>query len=144
MTTTTANVSPFKVIGALAAPGWRRQGDGRAIYGADVRLPGMLYGKILRSPHAHARIRGIDVEAARQLPGVRAVVTGSDLPALSDSMEDLGESVVNMRYASTNILADDKVLYYGHAVAAVAADSVHIAEEALVHRRRLRGTAARG
>ncbi len=62
---------------------------------------------------------------------MRAVVTGADLPALADSMEDLGESVVNMRYASNNILADDKVLYYGHAVAAVAADSVHIAEEAL-------------
>ena len=59
-------------------------------------------------------------------------------------MEDLGESVVNMRYASTNILADDKVLYYGHAVAAVAADSVHIAERRCRHRRRLRGTAARG
>ena len=62
---------------------------------------------------------------------MRAVVTGADLPALADSIEDLGESIVNVRYASNNILADDKVLYYGHAVAAVAADSVHIAEEAL-------------
>ncbi len=136
MTTLTPNGttegSAFKVIGTRPIrPDGVDKVTGRAVYGADVRLPGMLYGKVLRSPHAHARIRSIDIAAALQMPGVRAVVTGSDLPALADSIEDLGESVVNMRYASNNILADDKVLYYGHAVAAVAADSVHIAEEAL-------------
>jgi xanthine dehydrogenase molybdenum-binding subunit len=132
MTTATTSSSPYKVIGTRPIrPDGVDKVTGRAIYGADVRLPGMLYGKVLRSPHAHARIRSIDVEAARQVPGVRAIVTGRDLPALGDSIEDLGESVVNMRYASNNILADDTVLYYGHAVAAVAADSVHIAEEAL-------------
>jgi CO/xanthine dehydrogenase Mo-binding subunit len=104
---------------------------GRAIYGADVKFPGMLYGKVLRSPHAHARIRRIDTSAAQWLPGVRAVVTAQDLPALDDSIADLGETIVNMRYASSNILARDKVLYFGHAVAAVAADTAHIAEEAL-------------
>ena len=127
-----ATVSPYKVIGTRPLrPDGVDKVTGRAIYGADVRLPGMLYGKILRSPHAHARIRSIDVEAALRIPGVRAVVTARDLPALDDSIADLGESIVNMRYASNNILAGDKVLYYGHAVAAVAADSVHIAEEAL-------------
>ncbi len=128
----TAEGAAFKVIGTRPIrPDGVDKVTGRAVYGGDVRLPGMLYGKVLRSPHAHARVRSIDVEAALKLPGVRAVVTGADLPALADSMEDLGESVVNMRYASNNIMADDKVLYYGHAVAAVAADSVHIAEEAL-------------
>jgi xanthine dehydrogenase molybdenum-binding subunit len=128
----TAEGPAFKVIGTRPIrPDGLDKVTGRAVYGADVQMPGMLYGKVLRSPHAHARIRNIDTEAALKMPGVRAVVTGSDLPALADSIEDLGESVVNVRYASNNILADDKVLYYGHAVAAVAADSVHIAEEAL-------------
>lgn len=128
----TADAAAFKVIGTCPIrPDGVDKVTGRAVYGADVRLPGMLYGKVLRSPHAHARIRGIDVEAALKLPGVRAVCYRADLPSLADSMEDLGESIVNMRYASNNILADDKVLYYGHAVAAVAADSVHIAEEAM-------------
>jgi CO/xanthine dehydrogenase Mo-binding subunit len=104
---------------------------GRAIYGADVRLPGLLHGKVLRSPHAHARIRSIDVSAAAKLPGVRAIVTAADLPAIGDKIADLGESVVNLRYMSSNILAHDKVLYHGHAVAAVAADSPHTAEDAL-------------
>ncbi len=104
---------------------------GRAVYGADVKLPGMLHGKILRSPHAHARIVSIDTTAAEALPGVRAVVTAHDLPDIADKLADLGESVVNLRYSSSNILAHDKVLYYGHAVAAVAADNVHIAEEAV-------------
>jgi xanthine dehydrogenase molybdenum-binding subunit len=53
------------------------------------------------------------------------------MPAIGDKIADLGESTVNLRYSSNNLLAHDKVLYYGHAVAAVAADNVHIAEEAL-------------
>ena len=104
---------------------------GRALYGADIRLPGMLYGAVLRSPHAHARILAIDTSRAAALPGVKAVITAADLPALEDKIEDLGEGVVNLRYQSANVLARDKVLYYGHAVAAVAATSLHIAEEAL-------------
>lgn len=105
---------------------------GRALYGADIRLPGMLYGAVLRSPHAHARIRSIDTSRAEALPGVKAVVTAADLPDLADKMAAVGEaSVVNLRYQSNNVLARDKVLYYGHAVAAVAATSPHIAEEAL-------------
>lgn len=128
----TVTASPYKVIGTRPLrPDGVDKVTGRALFGADVRLPGMLYGKVLRSPYAHARILGIDVTAALKLPGVRAVVTAQDLPVLDDLMADLGESVVNMRYAGNNVLAADKVLYYGHAVAAVAADSVHIAEEAL-------------
>src|SRR5688572_11948972 len=54
---------------------------GRAIYGADIRLNGLLHGKVLRSPHAHARIKRIDTSKAEAHPGVRAVVTAADLPA---------------------------------------------------------------
>ncbi|HZQ97235.1 MAG TPA: xanthine dehydrogenase family protein molybdopterin-binding subunit [Chloroflexota bacterium] len=104
---------------------------GRAIYGADVRLPGMLYGRVLRSPHAHARIKRIDTSKAEALPGVRAVATAKDLPPAEDRWEDLGEGPVNMKFLSDNVLASDKVLYKGHAVAAVAATNVHVAEEAL-------------
>ena len=104
---------------------------GRALYGADVRLNGMLYGRVLRSPHAHARILSIDASQAEALPGVKAIVTGADFPTLQDKIESLGEGAVNLRYLSNNCMATDKALYHGHAVAAVAATSVHVAEEAL-------------
>ncbi|MER3405579.1 MAG: oxidoreductase, partial [Chloroflexota bacterium] len=104
---------------------------GRATYTDDVNLPGMLYAAILRSPHAHARIRSIDTSAAEQAPGVLAVVTHADLPTAADRVEELGESAVNVKEVSENIFASQKVLYRGHAVAAVAATSPHLAEEAL-------------
>ena len=103
---------------------------GRAQYGADIRLPGMLYGAMLRSPHAHARILSIDTSKAESYPGVRAVVTARDLPDVESKIAELGESRINLRHQSNNILAKDKVLYFGHAIAAVAAVSVHAAEEA--------------
>ncbi len=127
----TTTASSFRVIGTRPLrPDGVDKVTGRAVYGADVKLPGMLHGKILRSPHAHARIVSIDVSAAQALPGVRAVVTARELPSVGDTVTDLGESVVNLRYMSNNILAHDKVLYHGHAIAAVAADNPHIAEEA--------------
>ncbi len=104
---------------------------GKALYGADVRLNGMLYGKVLRSPHAHARILSIDVSRALALPGVKAVVTSADLATLDSVVSRVGEGAVNWRYLSNNILASDKVLYHGHAVAAVAATSLNAANEAL-------------
>ena len=122
----------YKVIGTRPI---RHDGTdkvtGRAVYGADMHLPGMLYGKVLRSPHAHARIVSIDTSAAEALPGVKAVVTGADMPLVGDKVEELGESVSNLRHMSWNLMAHDKVLYHGHAVAAVAADSPHTAEEAV-------------
>jgi xanthine dehydrogenase molybdenum-binding subunit len=81
---------------------------GRAQYGADVRLPGMLYGAILRSPHAHARILSVDTSQAARLPGVRAVVTSADLPDVESKTADLGEGTINLRYQSSNILARDR------------------------------------
>ena len=105
---------------------------GRAAYSADIRLPGLLHGKILRSPHAHARIKSIDVSRALALPGVHAVVTGDELAKPSGVVADLAEGTpINARFMSNNILAEDKVLYKGHAVAAVAADNPHVAEHAL-------------
>lgn len=104
---------------------------GHAQYGADIRLPNMLFGKVLRSPHAHAIIRSIDTSAAEALPGVKAVVTSADLPAVDNRIVDMGETATNLRYQSNNILAGDKVLYFGHPVAAVCATNTHIAEEAL-------------
>jgi CO/xanthine dehydrogenase Mo-binding subunit len=99
---------------------------GRALFGADIRLPRMLYGAVLRSPHAHARIISVDTRRAAAVPGVKAVVSAADLPSSADEMEAAGR-----RYQRAAILARDKVLYYGHAVAAVAATSPHVAEEAL-------------
>ena len=105
---------------------------GYATYGADIRLPGMLYGKVLRSPYAHARIKSIDTRHAMELPGVHAVITSEDLAQPSGRIVDLAEGVMhNMRFLSNNIMAADKALYKGHAIAAVAATSPYIAEEAL-------------
>jgi CO/xanthine dehydrogenase Mo-binding subunit len=94
-------------------------------------MPGMLWGKIKRSPHAHARIKSIDVAKALALPGVKAVVTGTDFPAIPSEEAFVGEGPMNFRDLSRNCMATDKALYDGHAVAAVAATSPAIAEEAV-------------
>ena len=104
---------------------------GAAKFGADYHLPGMLYGKVLRSPHAHARIRSIDTSRAAALPGVKAVMTGADLP--DHPFQYIGPSrlSVNFWHITRNIMAREKALYEGHAVAAVAAISMSIANRAL-------------
>jgi CO/xanthine dehydrogenase Mo-binding subunit len=103
---------------------------GRANFGADMVMPGMLWGKVKRSPHAHARIMSIDIDKAVKLPGVKAVVTAEDFPPIASEEAFVGEGPMNFRDLSRNCLARDKVLYDGHAVAAVAATSPSIAEEA--------------
>jgi CO/xanthine dehydrogenase Mo-binding subunit len=122
----------YKVIGTRPI---RHDGTdkvtGRAQYGADIQLSGMLFGDILRSPHAHARIKSIDTSQAENYPGVRAVVTCADLPEPEQKVADLGEGDVNLYHLCQNVLARQKVLYKGHAVAAVAADDIHIAQEAI-------------
>ncbi|MCH7843742.1 MAG: xanthine dehydrogenase family protein molybdopterin-binding subunit, partial [Chloroflexi bacterium] len=125
--------SRFKVIGTTPI---RHDAmdkvTGQARYGADISMPRLLHGKILRSPHAHAKIRSIDAAKALALPGVKAVVTAADLPVLSGRPVDVAEgSPLNPRFLSNNVLASGKVLYQGHAVAGVAANSVHTAERAL-------------
>lgn len=122
----------YRVIGSRPLrPDGTEKVIGRAQYGADIRLPGTLYGKVLRSPHAHARILAIDVSRAAALPGVKAIVTAADLPPVEDKILSTGEGSVNQRFQSMNTLAGDKVLYHGHAIAAVAATNQHIAEEAI-------------
>ena len=103
---------------------------GRAVYGADVLLTGTLHGAVLRSPHAHARILSVDTSKAEVMDGVRAVVTADDLPPAEDKLVDVGEGNTRLAYVHGNILAKNKVLYQGHAVAAVAATNPHIALEA--------------
>ena len=104
---------------------------GRANFGADLRLPGMLEGRVKRSPHAHARLVRIDASKARALPGVKAVVTAADFPDLENLATHLGETATTLRDIGRNVIARDKVLYVGHAVAAVAATSAEIADAAL-------------
>ncbi|WP_339908900.1 xanthine dehydrogenase family protein molybdopterin-binding subunit [Symmachiella dynata] len=122
----------YKVIGTRPI---RHDGvdkvTGRARYGGDTRLTGMLPAAMLRSPHAHAKIISIDTSKAEALPGVRAVATSADLPDATDKIADLGEGSVNLKHLSDNVLAHDRVLYRGHAIAAVAADDIHIAQEAV-------------
>src|SRR5476651_2579462 len=104
---------------------------GTAQYGADLTMPGMLVGQILRSPHAHARIRSIDTSKAAALPGVKAVVTSADFPEQKFEYVGPERVAVNFWHMTRNIMAREKVLYEGHAVAAVAATTAAIAEEAL-------------
>ncbi|WP_298859667.1 molybdopterin cofactor-binding domain-containing protein, partial [uncultured Gimesia sp.] len=121
----------YKVIGTRPI---RHDGadkvTGRALYGADIKVKGMLYGAIHRSPHAHANIKSIDTSKAEALPGVRAVATSADLPEPGDKVAELGEGSVVLNHLSSNNLARTKVLYKGHSIAAVAADNIHIAREA--------------
>ena len=102
---------------------------GAAKFGADTQLSGMLHGKVLRSPHAHARIKSIDTSKAEALPGVTAVVTSKDFPIIGNVIIDLAEG--GSRLLAEHIMAADKARYKGHAVAAVSATSAHIAEAAL-------------
>ncbi len=111
-----------RIIGTCTA---RAEGPdkvtGQAIYAADLKLPGLLWGKILRSPHPHARIRSIDTAKARQVPGVRAIVTGQDIPGRL-----MGKLIRDMP-----VLCWEVVRFIGDRVAAVAADTPEAADEAL-------------
>jgi len=116
----------YKVIGTRPI---RHDGTdkvtGRAKYGADFSASDLLHGKVLRSPHAHAKIKSIDVSKALAYPGVKAVITGQDMPI--SKMESPGRTA---RFASDNVMAREKVLYKGHPVAAVAAVNAHVADSA--------------
>src|SRR5207253_4363508 len=123
---------PFKWVGTRPVrPDGVPKVTGTALYGSDLAMPGMLVGRVLRSPHAHARIRAIDIAKAAALPGVKAVVTSVDFP--EQTFEYVGPERVaqNFWHMTRNIMAREKVLYEGHAVAAVAATSKAIADQAL-------------
>ena len=129
---TTAVKPEYQVVGTRPVrPDGVDKVTGRARYGADISLPGMLWGRVKRSPHAHARILSIDTSKAEALPGVHCVVTHADLPGATDELVDLGETVTPYKWTLENVFASEKVLYQGHAVAAVAAADPHIAEDAL-------------
>ena len=114
--------SSFKVVGTRPLrPDGIDKVTGRARFGADMSAPGMLVGRILRSPHAHARIRKIDTTKAAALPGVKAVVTRADFKEQDGDLVDILD----------NVMAGKKALYDGHAVAAVAAISATVARKAL-------------
>jgi CO/xanthine dehydrogenase Mo-binding subunit len=104
---------------------------GRANYASDFTLPGMLWGRVLRSPHAHAKVKSINTAKAKALPGVKAIITGADLVLPDAGITQAGESAINTQHLAKNLLARDKVFYDGHPVAAVAALSDSIAREAL-------------
>ena len=126
-----AEARDFKSIGSRPVrPDGIDKVTGRAQFGADLNLPNMLHGRILRSPHSHAKIIKVDVSGALAIPGVLAAVSGADFPS-GGSGEVGGESGGDIGDVAKNIMARDKVLYHGHAVAAVAATSARIAEQAL-------------
>jgi CO/xanthine dehydrogenase Mo-binding subunit len=122
----------YKVVGTRPIrPDGVPKVTGRAQYGADLVMPGMLYGRVLRSPHAHARILSIDTSKAQALKGVKAVVTAADFPEQKFAYVGPDRVAANFWHMTRNIMAREKALYEGHAVAAVAAISPAIAEEAL-------------
>lgn len=103
---------------------------GRAKFGADMNMPGQLVGRIIRSPHPHARILAIDTSAAEKLEGVKAVVTAKDFLDQPSEFMPAGEMMINYRDVVRNVMAREKVLYEGHAVAAIAATTLEIARAA--------------
>lgn len=115
----------FKVVGTRPLrPDGVDKVTGRARYGADAFAPGQLVGRVLRSPHAHAKIVKIDTSKAEKLPGVKAVITSADLPDLTNGDSAMYDILVNC-------MAREKALYDGHAVAAVAAVDATTAKKAL-------------
>jgi CO/xanthine dehydrogenase Mo-binding subunit len=103
---------------------------GRAAYAADTTMPGMIWGKVLRSPHPHARIKSIDTSRAEKLPGVKAVCTAADIIDFPIEKGPVMLGIQDMRWMSRNVMARERALFHGHPVAAVAADSQAIAAEA--------------
>lgn len=99
---------------------------GEAKFADDIVLPRMLYGKILRSAHPHAKILNIDTSKAEKLPGVKAVITAEDTPKLRYGIPQIFDEI-----RDEPVLADDKVRFYGDRVAAVAAVDMDTVEEAL-------------
>src|SRR5688572_3951481 len=124
--------SEFKWVGTRPdRPDGVDKVTGRAKFGADLVMAGQLVGKVLRSPHPHARIRGIDTSAAEKLPGVKAVVTAKDFKDQPSEFIPAGEMMINYRDVVRRVMAREKAHYEGHPIAAVAATRAAIAKEAL-------------
>ena len=133
-----AEPAQYRVLGTRAP---RLDGlekvTGAAKFGADIHLPGMLHGKMLTSPHAHARILSIDTREAEATPGVKAVITARDFPIFEQQpdIDFVAEQFRGARIMAEHFMARDRALYRGHPVAAIVATSPHVAEEAakLIH-----------
>lgn len=122
----------FKYIGQRTIrPDGFDKVTGRAAYGADLTLPGMIWGKTLRSPHAHAKIISIDTSKAEAHPDVMSVATFEDFVTLQSESVAGTEGASGVLDVARNCLADDKVLYHGHAIAAIAARTERAAKDAL-------------
>ncbi len=124
------NKANYKVIGTRPV---RHDGvdkvTGRAVYGADVKVPGLIWGEVLRSTEVHAKIKSIDTSAAEKFPGVIAVMTHDDLATPGRDTTRNGLNDVDREFF--NIMAKDKVMYKGHVIAAVAAIDRNTAQEAV-------------
>ena len=131
MVATYETKTDYKVVGKTPI---RHDGldkvTGRAVYGGDVTAPGLIWGDVVRSPHSHARIKSIDTSAAEAMDGVFAVLTHADFPVTEEREISTGEDVVNLKRDQSNVMADDKVHYKGHVIAAVAAVDRNTAQEA--------------
>jgi CO/xanthine dehydrogenase Mo-binding subunit len=124
--------SGLKVVGTRPIrPDGVDKVTGRALYSADTRVAGMLWGKILRSPHAHARIVKVDTSKAEAMAGVYAVCSAADFPDIPSEEAFVGEGPMNFRDLAQNVMARGKALYEGHAIAAVAASTPAVADAAL-------------
>ncbi len=123
----------YKVVGTRPIrPDGTDKVTGRAMYGADVHVAGMVYGRVKRSPHAHALIKSIDTSKAEALPGVLAIVTRADFPEAGEGVGELAEGPVTpLPYLLDRVVAGHKARFKGHAIAAVAATDPHIAEDAI-------------
>jgi CO/xanthine dehydrogenase Mo-binding subunit len=123
--------SEYNVVGTrpIRPDGWDKV-TGRARFGADMNMAGQIYGVVLRSPHPHALIKKIDVSAALALEGVKSVVTREDFPEQNNANFGAGEGSANYAFMTRNVMAREKVLYEGHAVAAIAATSIPVARRA--------------
>ena len=129
----TASEVPMHVVGKrLPRVDAGERVTGRATYPADLTRPGMVVGRIKRSPHAHARILSIDTSKARALKGVLAVVTASDFPVIEPgTMIPFGETGADVWVSALTVIASDRVLWRGHPIAAVAAVDAYVAAAAL-------------
>src|ERR1700752_255207 len=122
MSTVMKTTRDVKGVGlSIPRPDGPEKVTGSVQYVADIQLKGLLHAKLLRSPHAHARIKRIDTSRAKALPGVRAVLTAADIPELEPGAKTRGHA----------ILAIDRAVFARQPIAAVAADELSIADEAL-------------
>lgn len=125
-----AEAVDYKIIGERPVrPDGVDKVTGRAQYGADLSLPNTLIGSVLRSPHAHAKIKSIDVSGALSIKGVYAAITSDDFASPDGDVG--GEAGGSASDLAKNVMATDKVLYHGHAIAAIAASTKEIADLAL-------------